>query len=146
MFAVPKLFIHLAIRLEVTKLIFYVFSLPLTCKNKESLDSAIDLIQRFHNVSSLKLNKNKTIFYLGNTNHRPNESIHFKCFGIDVCINNCSWQTLKINLLNLNRSWIYGHNGILSLRVRLLWLEVWPSHNFYTHHLWCMCQIPSSIK
>ncbi len=53
-------------------------------KNKESLDSAIDLIERFHNVSGLKLNKNKTkIFHLGNTNHRPNESMHFKCLGIE---------------------------------------------------------------
>ena len=53
--------------------------------NESSLEAAIDLLTSFSKVSGLKLNKAKTqIFYLGNTNHRPDDRTH----GIDGITNN----------------------------------------------------------
>ena len=60
-------------------------------ENNSSLIAALHLLDQFSTCSGLKLNKNKTeIFYLGNTNHRPNANIdpnlkistHFKSLGI----------------------------------------------------------------
>ncbi len=43
-------------------------------KNTESLKSAISLIEQFHYVSGLKLNKKKNkVLYLGNTNPKAKE-------------------------------------------------------------------------
>ena len=59
-------------------------------KDRSSLDVALNILDDFYKCSGLKLNKNKTeIFYLGNTNHRPNGQIEirvvqssFKALGI----------------------------------------------------------------
>ena len=60
-------------------------------KNQNSFEASIELLENFSTCSGLKLNKNKTeIFYLGNTNHRPNFDVHgiskvstrFKSLGI----------------------------------------------------------------
>ena len=57
----------------------------------QSLKNALELLDKFHVCTGLKLNKAKTqIFYLGNTNHRPNDNINgitvvgdkFKALGI----------------------------------------------------------------
>ncbi len=45
----------------------------------------------------MKLNKNKTkIFDLGNTNHNPNESIQFKCLGIDFFYSEMDMSTKNL--------------------------------------------------
>jgi hypothetical protein len=62
--------------------------------NDNALKRILQILDMFHKCSGLKLNKSKTeIFYLGNTNHRPNETIHgvkiakewFKALGIYFC-------------------------------------------------------------
>ncbi len=58
--------------------------------NIACLKAVFELLDEFHKHSGLKLNKSKTeIFYLGNTNHRPNDllgcreaNVSFKCLGI----------------------------------------------------------------
>ena len=81
--------------LEINKIKFCISQLAddttLFLKDDESLKRALFILDELKKCSGLKLNKSKTeIFYLGNTNHRPNNTVcginivtsGFKCLGI----------------------------------------------------------------
>jgi hypothetical protein len=74
-------------------------------KNDASLQYALNILDQFYTCSGLKLNKNKTeIFYLGNTNHRPNKEVYgikicegkFKALGIYFCRHTIEMSTLNL--------------------------------------------------
>jgi hypothetical protein len=76
---------------EIFKICQLADDTTLFLNNDQSLTHALCLLERFHVCTGLKLNKSKTeIFYLGNTNHRPNDSVkdiavvgdQFKALGI----------------------------------------------------------------
>jgi hypothetical protein len=62
-------------------------------RDEKSLSNALDLLEKFHVCSGLKLNKSKTkLFCLGNTNHRPTilslaTTEHFKTLGVSFSNN-----------------------------------------------------------
>jgi hypothetical protein len=71
-------------------------------KNTNSLKIVFKTLDQFQICSGLKLNKTKTqIFYLGNTNHRPDDNI----FGVHVC--NHVFKVLGIYFIKDNKEMIY---------------------------------------